>query len=78
MRVLSWRSLSLRAFFCSAVGSFGSGIHKSSLKLWFGLSLCLAGCVSKTPYPILDSSGLSEKEAVRAKKECDYEAEKAM
>ncbi len=47
------------------------------MKICIGLSLCLAGCVSKQPYPVFDSSGLSDKEAANAKKECDYEAEKA-
>ena len=77
MRVLSGRSLSLRAFFCSARGSFGSSICNSSVKLCIGLSLCLAGCVSKAPHPVFVPSGLSEAEWKRARKECDYEAEKA-
>jgi hypothetical protein len=47
------------------------------VKLSIGLSLGLVGCVSKPPTPVFDPSALSDAEWARAKKECDYEAEKA-
>ncbi|MGO4525586.1 hypothetical protein AB4097_12070 [Microvirga sp. 2MCAF35] len=77
MRVLSWRSLSLKTSLEAFFVSTWLDIVRFPLFLFLSSPLILSACAYKPPSLVFETGNLSDSEWSRAQDECDYEAEKA-